>query len=91
MADLVAAARRVTAQDLAIDDERHVGGVGVRGALVHLVGEFHDRVRPIVEESLQASEPPLGVVANPVRDLHVLALDDGSHGAPPKWNAGYRV
>ena len=76
---LVADADRVTAQRAPVDDERDLGDVGVRGALVHLVGELDDGIGPVVEEAFEPAHLALGVVANPVRDLDILALHDGPH------------
>ena len=53
------------------------------GAPVLLVRELDDRVRPVVEQALEPPELALGVLADPVRHLDVLALDDGPHAAPP--------
>ena len=50
---------------------------------MHLVRELDDGVGPVVEEAFEPVELALGVVADPVRDLDVLALDDGPHAAPP--------
>ena len=55
----------------------------VRGAPVLLVPELDGGVGPIVEQPLDPSELALRVVANAVRDLGVLALDDRPHASPP--------
>ena len=64
----------------AVDHERDVGDVGVRGAPVGLVRELHDGVRAVVQEPLEAGEASLRVLPDPVRDLEVLAPNDRPHG-----------
>jgi hypothetical protein len=54
-----------------------------RCAPVLLDGQLHGGVAAIVEEALEPAELPLRVVADALRNLVVLALDDGPHGAPP--------
>ena len=46
---------------------------------MHLVRELDDGVGAVVEEPLEAAQLALGVVADPIRDLDVLALDDRPH------------
>jgi len=46
--------------------------------------ELDDGVGPVVEEALDALEASLGIPANPIGDLEVLALDDRPHGRPPR-------
>ena len=81
---LVADPDRVAAQDPAVDDEGDLGDVRVRGAPVHLVRELDDGVRPVVEQPFEAAELAFRVGTNALRDLHVLALDDGPHASPPR-------
>ena len=76
---LVADADRVAAQDPAVDDQGDLGDVGVRGAPVLLVRELDDGIGAVVQEPLEPAELALGVVADPLRDLDVLALDDRPH------------
>ena len=87
---LVADADRVAAQRLAVDDQGDLGDVGVRRAPVHLVRELDDGVGLVVEEALEPVELALGVVADPVGDLDVLALDDRPHASPPGLSASVR-
>jgi hypothetical protein len=77
---LVADPRRGAPQGAPVDDQRDLGDVGVRGTAVHLVGELDDGVGPIVQHTFEAAELPCRVLADPLGDLDVLALDDRPHG-----------
>src|SRR4051812_16290476 len=74
--DLVARALGMAVERLAIDDERHVGHMGIGCTPMLLIRELHDHVRSIVEQPVEPSQPTLGILADAVRDLDVLALDD---------------
>ena len=74
---------RVAAQRLAVDDQRDLGDVGVRRAAMLLVRELDDGIGAVVEHPLEPPELALRIVADPVRDLDVLALDDRPHASPP--------
>ena len=77
---LVADADRVAAQRLPVDDQRDLGDVGVRRRSCACSLESSTiGVGPVVQEALEPAELALGVVANPVRDLDILALDDRPH------------
>lgn len=65
-------------------DEGHVHEVRVLGAAVVLHGELDDGVALIVEQSLQTLHLSLGMAANVIRHLEVLALDDRPHPGPPE-------
>jgi hypothetical protein len=64
-------------------DEGHVHEVRVLGAAVVLHGKLDDGVALIVEQSLQTLHLSLGMAANVIRHLEVLALDDRLHEVPP--------
>ena len=59
-----------------------LGDMGGGGAPVLLVPELDRGVGPIVEEPLDPFELALRVLADAVRDLGVLALDDRPHAVP---------
>ena len=80
---LVARPRGAAAQLEAVDQEGDLGEVGVRGAAVLLAPELDRGVGAIVGQPVDPLELSLGIVADPVRDLGVLALDDRPHGSPP--------
>ncbi len=80
---LVGRAGRAAAQDLSVDDERHLGEMRFGGALVMLTPELDRRIRLIVEEPFDPPEFPFRVLADAVRDLGVLALDDRPHANLP--------
>ena len=56
----------------------------VSAALVVLAPELHGGVGPVVEEALDPFELALRVIANAIRDLGVLALDDRPQRGPPR-------
>ena len=88
---LVARALCVAVERLAIDDERDIGHVRVGGAAMLLVRELDDDVRAVVQQTVQPSQPALGVVTDPLGDLDVLALDDRPHASPPRCHPGARA
>ena len=66
-----------------MDDQCDLREVGVGCVLVGLGPEFDRGIGLIVKEPLDPLEFPLRVLANAVRDLGVLALDDRPHAIPP--------
>jgi hypothetical protein len=46
---------------------------------MHLVRELDDGVGPVVEQPFEPIELALGIGSDAIRDLDILALDDGPH------------
>src|SRR4029079_6613685 len=86
---LVADPDGVAPQRASVDDEGHLGDVGVRRAPMHLVRELDDRVRSVVEEPFETMELALGVGADSVGDLDVLALHDRPHAVTSGLSGRY--
>ena len=83
---LVARAGRPAAQDLTVDDQRQLGEMGGAGTLVALAPELHGGVGLIVEQPIDPFELALRVLADAIRDLGILALDDRPQAYPPgQW------
>src|SRR5439155_5945806 len=78
-AGLVGLLRGVAAQCSPIDDEADVDDVRLVAAAMVLDGQLDDRVAAVIEDTLEALEPLLGVAPDPVWDIDVLALDDRPH------------
>ena len=76
--------RRVGPQDLAVDHQRDFDDMRDRGTSMLLHGELDQGVAPVVEEALHPAELALGVPADVVGDVDVLALDDRPHGDLPE-------
>ena len=74
----------VAAQGLAVDHERYLDDVGVGRTPMVFDRELDDRVAPVVQQALDALEAALGVLADSIGNLEVLALDDRPHGRPPR-------
>ncbi len=79
--------RCVGPQRLAVDDEGDLDDVRDRRAAVLLDRKLDQGVAAIIEEALQPPELALGVPADMVGHVDVLALDDRPHGDLPE--AGY--
>ena len=70
----------MAAQDLTVDDERHLGDLGVGGAAVLLARELDHGVRSVVQQPFEPAHLAFGVLPHGLRDVDVLALDDRPHG-----------
>jgi hypothetical protein len=79
---LVARSRGSAAEQMPVDAQRDLGEVRVGDAPAMLAPELDGRVGPVVGQALDALELSLGIIADAIRDLGVLALDDRPHGHP---------
>ena len=79
-ASLEARTGRVPAERRPVDDQRDVDKVRIGRAAVLLHGQLHDRIAAVVQETLDPGQLALGVPADSLGDLDVLALDDRPHG-----------
>src|SRR5256885_9533109 len=78
------------AQRLTVDHERDVDDVRVLHASMLLDGQLDGCVRAVIEEALEAPELALRVFADSLRNLVVLALDDGPQTHLPAGPSSYR-
>jgi len=78
-AGLEGRARGMAAQDLAAGGQRHFCDLRVGRAAVLLAGELDDRIRFVVEQTLETTHLAFGVLPHGLRDVDVLALDDRPH------------
>jgi hypothetical protein len=96
---LMGGRRRVAAQGLAVDHERHLGDVRRLRAAVVLDRELEHGLRAVVgsvaglarlaQEAFDPIELALGVLADADRDVDVLALDDRPHENLPLVGAAF--
>ena len=77
---LVRGARGGGVDRVSVDHQGDVHDVRVCSAAVRLVGELHGRIRPVIEEALEARKLAFRVLPDSLRDLEVLAPDNRPHG-----------